>query len=313
MRSKKIWLVTGGAGFIGSCIVEKLVKKGEKVRVLDNFSTGKMKYLTPFKNKIKIIKGDVRSLQDVKKAVKGVDYIIHLAAFRSVEQSVEQPKLVYDNNVTGTINILEQAKSESVKKVVFASSSSVYGDVKTSKSQKEPDSDFAILQSPYALGKLTAEKYCELYSDVYNLPTICLRYFNVYGPNMNSNKYSLVMESFIEGIKQSKAVEIHWDGKQSRDFIFVEDVADITISSALKKNISHGVYNIGSGCAFSVLEILSTLEKIAGKKVKRISKPKRAGDVRKTLSNVNKAKKEISFRVKTNLEQGIRKVWKSYN
>lgn len=313
MRSKKVWLVTGGAGFIGSCVVERLVKKGEKVRVLDNFSTGKLKYLVPFKNKIKIIKGDVKNQETVKKAVKGVDYIIHLCAFRSVEQSVEQPKLVYDNNVTGTINVLEQAKSESVKKVVFASSSSVYGDVKTSKSQKESDSDFAKIQSPYALGKLVAEKYCQIYSEVYNVPTICLRYFNVYGPNMNSNKYSLVMESFVEGIKKNKPVEVHWDGKQSRDFIFVEDVADITIKSAQQKKILHSVYNIGSGKAFSVLDILHTLEKVAGKRAKKVFKPKRAGDVRKTLANISKAKRELGFKVKTNLEQGIRKVWKSYN
>lgn len=310
---KNVWLITGGAGFIGSCIVGKLVKKGEKVRVLDNFSTGKLKYLAPFKSKIKIIKGDVRNLQDVKKAVKGVNYIIHLCAFRSVEQSVEQPKIIYDNNVTGTINILEQARINKIKKVVFASSSSVYGDVKTSKSQKEEDWIGAKLQSPYALGKLVAEKYCQLYSEIYNLSTICLRYFNVYGPNMNSNKYSLVMESFITAMKKNKPLEVHWDGKQSRDFIFVEDVADITIKSALKKNILHDIYNIGSGKASSMLNMISILEGIVGKKAKKISKPKRAGDVRKTLANISKAKKEIGFKVKTNLEQGMKKVWKSYN
>ncbi|MBT3392664.1 MAG: SDR family NAD(P)-dependent oxidoreductase [Elusimicrobiaceae bacterium] len=310
---KNTWLVTGGAGFIGSSVVGQLVKKGEKVVVLDNFSTGQLKYLAPFKNKIKIIKGDVSNLQHVKKAVKGVNYIIHLAAFRSVEQSVKQPKIIYDINVTGTINILEEARIQKVKKVVFASSSSVYGEVKSSKSQVEKDSLGANLQSPYALGKLMAEKYCELYSEVYGLSTICLRYFNVYGPNMNSNKYSLVLESFITAIKKNKSAEIHWDGKQSRDFVNVLDVADITIKSAKKHKILHGVYNIGNGKASSVLDILHALECVSGKTAKKVYKPKRAGDVRKTLANINKAKRELGFKAKINLATGIKKVWQSYN
>jgi len=302
---KNLWLVTGGAGFIGSHIVDELVKMGERVRVLDNFSAGSIENLKDVKDKIEIIEGDIKDFETVKKSVKGVDYVIHQAAMRSVPKSVDDPRSANDNNINGTLNILIVSKEEGVKKVVYASSSSVYGDCKKFP-QKETFTPAPI--SPYAVSKLAAEYYCVMFSKTYGLPTVSLRYFNVFGPRQPAESmYSVVIPKFIELSLSKKPLEIHWDGKQSRDFTYVSNVVDANIKAALSNKANGKVYNVGCGASISLLEIARLLEKFLGYKLERKFMPKRAGDVRKTYADISLIKKDLGYRPKVGFEEGLLK------
>ena len=209
------YLVTGGAGFIGSNIVEELLKRGEKVAVLDNFSTGKKENLKPFLSKIKVFKGDIRNKVDLKKALKGVDYCIHQAALRSVAKSVDDPFSTNDVNINGTLNILFEAKKAKVKRVVYASSSSAYGDVKLFP-QKEDFNPRPI--SPYGVSKLGGELYACAFAETFGLETVSLRYFNVFGPRQDpESKYSACIPALLSKMLKNKQPTVDWDGKQSRD------------------------------------------------------------------------------------------------
>lgn len=299
----RLWLVTGGAGFIGSNIVEKLVEMGEKVRVIDNFSTGKYENLEPFIKKIELIKGDIRNYSDIKKATKRVDYILHQAAMRSVPKSVDNPVGSNDNNINGTLNVLLAAKENGVKKVVYASSSSVYGDCKVFP-QKEDFRPQPI--SPYAVSKLAAEYYCVMFSKTYGLPTTSLRYFNVFGPRQNpESKYSAVIPKFIELALKRKPLQIEWDGRQSRDFTYIENVVDVNIKAALSKKSDGKVYNVACGTTVSLLEIAKFLEKFLGYKLERKFLPKRKGDVRKTWADISRIKKDLNYSIKVGFEEGL--------
>ncbi|MBI4656842.1 MAG: NAD-dependent epimerase/dehydratase family protein [Elusimicrobia bacterium] len=243
--SKKIWLVTGGAGFIGSNIAEELVRRGEKVRILDNFSTGKKEHIKNFIGRVELLKGDIRNLADLKKALKGAALVLHQAALRSVPKSINNPFETNQVNVEGTLNLLIAAKNAGVKRVVYASSSSVYGDSKRFP-QREDMKPTPI--SPYAVSKLAAENYCVMFARTYGLETVSLRYFNVFGPRQDpESMYSAVIPRFMDLLKQRKSLEIHWDGKQARDFTYVSNVVDANIKAALAKNISGEVYNIATG------------------------------------------------------------------
>jgi len=290
---KNLWLVTGGAGFIGSHIVDELVKMGERVRVIDNFSAGSIENLKDVKDKIEIIEGDIKDFETVKKSVKGVDYVIHQAAMRSVPKSVDDPI------------ILIASKEEGVKKVVYASSSSVYGDCKKFP-QKETFTPAPI--SPYAVSKLAAEYYCVMFSKTYGLPTVSLRYFNVFGPRQPAESmYSVVIPKFIELSFSKKPLEIHWDGKQSRDFTYVSNVVDANIKAALSNKANGKVYNVGCGASISLLEIARLLEKFLGYKLERKFMLKRAGDVRKTYADISLIKKDLGYRPKVGFEEGLLK------
>lgn len=309
---KRIWLVTGGAGFIGSNAVEELVKRGEKVRVIDDFSTGFRKNLAPFEKKIEIIRGDIKKMSDLKRAMKGVTFVLHFAAIRSVPKSVDDPRSSNDANVTGTLNVLMAAKDAKVKRVVYSSSSSVYGDCEKFP-QKETFQTNPI--SPYAVSKLAGENYCMVFSKTFSLETIALRYFNVFGPRQNpESKYSAVIPKFMESFKFNRPLEIHWDGKQSRDFTYVGDVIRANIASALAPSSAIGkYYNIAEGKSVSLLQIISILEKETGKKPKRNFKPQRKGDVRKTWADPSKARKEMKFVCKTSFKDGLIKTWKYFS
>ncbi|MCG2726537.1 MAG: GDP-mannose 4,6-dehydratase [Elusimicrobia bacterium] len=309
---KRIWLVTGGAGFIGSNAVEELVKRGEKVRVIDDFSTGFRKNLAPFAKKIEIIRGDIKKMSDLKRAMKGVTFVLHFAAIRSVPKSVDDPRSSNDANVTGTLNVLMAAKDAKVKRVVYSSSSSVYGDCEKFP-QKETFQTNPI--SPYAVSKLAGENYCMVFSKTFSLETIALRYFNVFGPRQNpESKYSAVIPKFMESFKFNRPLEIHWDGKQSRDFTYVGDVIRANIASALAPSSAIGkYYNIAEGKSVSLLQIISILEKETGKKPKRNFKPQRKGDVRKTWADPSKARKEMKFVCKTSFKDGLIKTWKYFS
>jgi nucleoside-diphosphate-sugar epimerase len=298
------YLVTGGAGFIGSNIAEELLARKEKVRVLDNFVTGNIDNLKPFISKIELIKGDIRDKKTLAKALKGVDFILHQAALRSVAKSVEDPVETHDVNATGTLNLLMAAKEAGVKRVVYASTCAAYGDAKRFP-QREDDVVSPI--SPYGASKLAGELYCGVFVKTLGLETVALRYFNVYGPRQNpESRYSSVVPGFIFDIMRNRIPVVDWDGKQSRDFVFVKDVVQANLLSIKAKNASGEVFNVGNGCATTIYDILMQIEKTLSRKISPKFGPKREGDVRKVYSDITKAKRILGFKPGFTLEEGLK-------
>lgn len=300
-----LYLVTGGAGFIGSNIVEELVKRGEKVRVLDNFSTGKRENIEPFLKKIELIGGDIRDYKIVVKAMQGVDFVIHEAALPSVPRSINDPISTNEVNVKGTLHILQAAKIVGVKKVIFASSSSVYGDSKVLPKREDiPPNPL----SPYAVSKLTGEKYCQVFHTIYNLPTICLRYFNVFGPKQNPNsQYAAVIPKFISLALKEKPLEIYGDGLQSRDFTYVRNVVQATILAAQTNKSVQRVINVGAGEKHSVLDIVTTIGEILKRNVKSYHTEPRKGDVRDSFADITKAQEVLRYKVEVRFQEGLQR------
>lgn len=298
------YLVTGGAGFIGSNIVEELVKRGEKVRVLDNFITGKRENIAPFSDRIELIEGDIRQRKDLDAAMEGVDFVIHQAALRSVAKSVEDPFSSNDVNVFGTLNLLVAARDNKVKRVVYASSSSAYGDVK-SFPQKETDRTSPI--SPYGVSKLAAENYCVTFAKTFGLETVSLRYFNVFGPRQNpESKYSAVIPMFIFKMMKGESPIVDWDGKQSRDFTYVANVVEANLRAAVTPGISGEVFNVACGATTSVIDIVNTLNNILKTDIKAEHGPKRPGDVRKSYADITKMKRLLKMKNIIQFEAGLK-------
>jgi len=298
------YLVTGGAGFIGSNIVEELVRRGEKVSVIDSFITGSRENLAPFRNRIELIEGDIRDRKALVKALKGVDYVIHQAALRSVPKSVDDPFTTNDINVFGTLNLLVASKAAGVKRVVYASSSSAYGD--TNKfPQKETDLPVPI--SPYGVSKLAAENYCITFAKTFGLETVSLRYFNVFGPRQNpESKYSAVIPAFLFTMMKGESPVVEWDGKQSRDFTYVGNVVEANLKACVVPKISGEVFNVACGMTTSVIDIVRELNKILKTDVKPHYAPKRHGDVRKTYADISKLKRLLRIKKFTKFEEGLR-------
>lgn len=299
------FLVTGGAGFIGSHITDALVGNGDKVKVIDDFSSGRMENLEGVLNKIELIKGDIRSKELVAKAVEGVDYVLHQAALRSVPKSLANPELYNDVNINGTLNILTAARDAKVKRVVTASSSSIYGDV-----DKLPEKEDFLPQliSPYGLTKLAGEYYSRIFSLIYGLETVNLRYFNVFGPRQSlENEYAVVIPKFITCILKNEPPPIHGDGKQTRDFTYVANVVQANIKSATAPGIKCEVFNVACGKAYAVLDIVKYVNKILGKSVLPKFGPVRSGDAKHTLADISKAKKLIGFNPEIGFEEGLKK------
>ena len=305
---KPLWLVTGGAGFIGSNIVEELLKRGLRVRVFDNFSTGKKENLAPFSGKFELETGDLREPKDIAKAMKGAAYVLHQAAFRSVPKSVDNPRAANDNNATGTLNALMAAKEAGVKRFVYAATSSAYGDCRVFP-QKESLPTMPV--SPYAVSKLAGEHYCHVYAKTYGLETVALRYFNVFGPRQNPESvYSAVIPRFMELAVQGKPLEIHWDGRQSRDFTYVSNVVDGNIRAALAPSAVSGLtINVATGTNISLLDIAGQLEKITGRRLGKKFSPKRKGDIRKTYSDISLARKQLKYRPLVSFPDGLKLTW----
>ena len=299
------YLVTGGAGFIGSNIVEELVRRKKKVTVLDSFITGKAENVRPFLRKITLVRGDLREKKDLKKALRGVDYVIHQAALRSVPKSVEDPFLTNDINIFGTLNLLMEAREARVKRVVYASSSSVYGDVARFP-QRETDGCQPL--SPYGVAKLAAENYCVMFTKTFGLETVSLRYFNVFGPRQNpESKYSAVIPAFIFAMGKGKSPVVEWDGKQSRDFTYVANVVRANLNACTAPGVAGEVFNVACGTTNSVLDIVNMLNTIMGTKIEPRFAPKRAGDVRKTYADVGKMRRLLKIRDFVGFEEGLRR------
>ncbi|MBN2452736.1 MAG: SDR family oxidoreductase [Candidatus Omnitrophica bacterium] len=314
------YLVTGGAGFIGSNIVEELVRlkglspdgsfhkvgtvpKVDGITVLDNFLTGKMENLEPFLKHIRLIKGDIRDRKDLEKALKGVDYVIHQAALRSVPKSVDDPFTTNDINVRGTLNLLAASRDHKVKRVVYASSSSAYGDAKHFP-QKETDTPSPI--SPYGVAKLAAEHYCIVFARTFGLETVSLRYFNVFGPRQNpDSKYSAVIPAFLFTMAKGQRPVVEWDGKQSRDFTYVGNVVEANLRACVTPGISGEVFNIACGATTPIIGIVNELNRILGTDIEAKFAPKRSGDVRKTRADISKMKRLLKIGKVTGFREGL--------
>jgi len=301
---KKTVLVTGGAGFIGSHIVKRLVNSRYKVRVVDNLATGKLKNLKPVLAKIEFLKADLSDLKTAKKAIKDIDFICHQAAIPSVARSVENPYLTHKANVDATLNLLLAAKeNKRIKKFVYASSSSIYGDSpKLPKKEDFPPNPI----SPYALAKYTSEKYCQLFNKLYGLPTISLRYFNVFGPNQDpKSEYSAAIPKFILAIMKNQRPIVYGNGEQTRDFTDVENIVNANLL-ALKSRAT-GIFNIACGKRISLNEIIALLNKILNKNIKPIYQSARKGDIKHSLADISKARKILKYQPKIGLEEGLKK------
>ncbi len=306
MKKKKLCLVTGGAGFIGSNLVEGLLSKGYRVRVLDNLSTGKRENLAGAWRKIDFLKGDLRSDKDIGKALRGVDFVFHMGAIANVPQSVEQPLLTHEVNVTGTFRLLQASREAGVKRFIFTSSSSVYGETNKFPSSEE---DLPRPESPYAASKIMGEYYCRNFSQFYGLETVMLRYFNVFGPRQNpKSRYACVVPIFLKCLLNGVSPEVHWDGKQSRDFVYVDDVVAANFLAMKKSGVSGEAFNIGSHSEARVIDCLTGIQKILGvKKAKARYTPKRQGDVRRTFADITKAKRLLGFRPSVSFAAGLQK------
>ena len=298
------YLITGGAGFIGANLTQAVLQRGEKARVLDNLSTGKLPNLEGLKGDIEFIEGDICDLDAVKKAAKGVDYVLHQAALPSVPRAIKDPIASNRVNVEGTLNVLIAARDAQVKKFVMASSSSVYGN--TPKMPKE-EIMMPAPMSPYATAKLAAERYAMNFANLYGLPTIALRYFNVFGPKQDPNsQYSAVIPIFIKALLYHRPLVIHGDGDQSRDFTFVENVVEGNLK-ACEAEVKGEFMNMACGSRYTLNEMVALLEKYTGKKANKIFQDSRPGDVKHSHASIEKASRLINFQPKISFEEGLRK------
>lgn len=298
------FLVTGGAGFIGSNIALELIRRGHSVRILDNFSSGKRENLKDIEKDIELIEGDIRSYHIVQQAVKGMDIVLHQAALPSVPRSIKDPITSNEVNVSGTLNILEASVSAKVKRVVYASSSSVYGD-----NPELPKNESMLPNplSPYAVSKLSGEKYCKVFSRIYGLETISLRYFNVFGPNQDpTSQYSAVIPKFIYAISKGKQPVIYGDGKQSRDFTYVSNIIEANLLAATSKCDSGIVMNCACNDRITLNELVESINKIFNKNIKPKYEPARTGDIKHSFADINLAKKYINYSPKINFEKGLK-------
>jgi UDP-glucose 4-epimerase len=300
------YLVTGGAGFIGCNIVRTLVQQGMSVVVLDNLSTGKRENLSAVARDIDFHEGDIRDAAAVQAACAGVDVVLHHAALRSVERSVYTPLETHDVNTTGTVQVLAAARDAGVRRVVFASSSSVYGN---GDNGRNIETLTPAPLSPYALTKLIGEQYIRIFSDLYQLEAVSLRYFNVFGPYQNpESKYSAVIPIFIHQLLTSQTPTIDGDGMQSRDFTYVDNVVQANILAATSETVRPGeVYNIGNGENVSVQELFNTLQELLKTTIEPTYGPSRPGDVAKTEANIEKARGELGYQPQINFQEGLQR------
>jgi UDP-glucose 4-epimerase len=301
----RTYLVTGGAGFIGSHIACELVARGDKVRVLDNFCTGHQGNLTAVRKQIELIEGDLTDAAIVEKAVANVDCIFHQAALASVPRSVERPLETHAACVTGTLTLLDAARRTGVRRLVYAASSSAYGDQPTS-TKRETDLPAPI--SPYGVAKLAGEHYCQAFTATYGFETVCLRYFNVFGPRQDPHsEYSAVIPKFITAMLAGRRPTIFGDGEQSRDFTYVSNVVDGNLFAADAPGVAGQMFNVANGRQTSLLELVAALNEALGTKVDPIHEPARPGDIRESLADITKARHQLGYSPRVSFDDGLRR------
>lgn len=301
----RTFLVTGGAGFIGSHIATALVERGDRVRVLDNLSTGHRHNLEHLGDHVELIEGDLADPQVVAAAVEGVDCIFHEAALASVPRSVDAPLETNLACVTGTVTLLDAARRAKVRRVVYAGSSSAYGDQPTSAKR---ETDFLDPLSPYAAAKLAAEHYCHAFYKTYGLETVTVRYFNVFGPRQDpKSEYSAVIPLFVTAMIAGKTPTIFGDGHQSRDFTYVENVVAGNLLAADAADVAGMAINVACGYQTSLLELIATINRLLGTNIQAKHAPPRAGDVRESLADITLARKLLQYEPKIHFEEGLRR------
>jgi len=299
------YLVTGGAGFIGSHLVEELLRRGESVRVLDNLSTGSEANLASARDRAALHTRDIRDLEGIREAFQGVDYVIHEAALPSVPRSIADPLTSNAVNIDGTLNVLVAARDAGAKRLVFAASSSAYGD---NPLLPRLESHVPMPMSPYALTKVAGEQYCRIFASVYGLETVALRYFNVFGPRQDPNSpYTGVLSIFFAAYLRGTTPTIFGDGEQSRDFTYVSNVVDATLRACTARDASGHVINVGTGGRHTLNAIIRLLDAIFGRQTKPDYAPPREGDVRHSQADISLAKRLLGYEPGVGLEEGLRR------
>jgi len=299
-------LITGGAGFIGSHLAERLVALGAKVRLLDDFTTGRRQNLSALAHQVELLQGSLTDMATVRKAVAGVDIVFHQGALPSVARSVEDPLTTHQVNATGTLLLLLAAREAKVKRVVFASSSSVYGDTPTLPKREEMPPN---PQSPYALSKLIGEQFCRLFWRLYGLETVSLRYFNIFGPRQDpTSQYAAVVPRFITKLLRGERPTIYGDGEQTRDFTFVDNCVQANLLAATAEGVAGEVFNVGAGRQTSVNELFRLIRSLIGiNNIEPLYAPPRPGDVRHSLADITKARERLGYEPSVSLEEGLKR------
>lgn len=305
-RESSSFLITGGAGFIGSSVVRRLLADGHRVRVFDNFATGRRENLHGLGASVEIVEGDLRSESDTRRAVEGIRFILHLGALGSVARSVEDPLTTHEVNATGTLRLLIAARDAGVERVVLSSSSSVYGNTPT---LPKRESMTPQPLSPYALSKLTGEHYCRLFTQLYGMAAFSLRYFNVFGPRQNpKSQYAAVIPLFVDALQRGEAPVLHGDGLQTRDFTFVDDVVEANLRCCTAPvEGAGGVYNVAWGNRISILDLAKKIAAILGKDIEPVHGAPRAGDVRDSQADSALAKEKLGWEPRVPFDEGLRR------
>lgn len=310
-----MYLVTGGAGFIGSSLTRALVERGERVRVIDNFFSGRRENLADIASRIELVEADILDEVMLAKAMHEVEVVFHEAAIPSVPRSIAQPLASHDANATGTLRVLEQARRSNVRRVVYAASSSAYGDTPT---LPKVETMRPMPLSPYAAAKLAGEQYCQVYARAYGLETVCLRYFNVFGPHQDPlSEYAAVIPRFITAGLEGKTVTIFGDGTQSRDFCFIDNTveANLRAASAPAAEASGRVFNVACGAATSLNDVTARIGESLGKPLEVRHAPGRVGDVKHSLADIGEARQRLGYTGAIDFAEGLRRTiaWYSQN
>ena len=304
------YLVTGGAGFIGSNLVDELLRRGHAVRVFDNFATGREENLQHALERIELVRGDVRDEDAVDRAVQGVDFVLHQAALASVPRSIADPSANNQVNAQGTLNVLVSAHRHRVKRVVYASSSSVYGD---SEELPKVETMTPNPKSPYAVAKLAAEYYCRVFGELHGMTTVSLRYFNVFGPRQDPNsQYSAVIPLFVKSLLEGHPPTIHGDGEQSRDFTYVANVVNANLQACEANLAGPRVYNIACGGRYTLNQLYAALRARVGSQLEPVYGPPRPGDVKHSMASIDRIRREMGYEVEVSFEEGIERTVQWY-
>lgn len=305
MKARETYLVTGGAGFIGSHLVKRLVRDGCQVRVVDNLATGQLCRLDPVRAAIELIEADLADEAVARRAVEGIDYVLHQAAVPSVQRSVNDPIGTHRANVTATLNLLESARRAGVRRLIYAASSSAYGDTEALPKREAMPADPL---SPYALQKFAGERYCKIYRELYGLETVSLRYFNVFGPGQDPrSEYSAVIPKFVAALLAGRPLTIYGDGEQSRDFTYIDNVVEANLLALKAPDAAGKVCNIGCGERITLNQLVALLEKQLGVQARIHHGPPKPGDVRHSLADISRAKALLGYQPKVTIEEGLRR------